>query len=86
MPQNKLTYIITLALFWFTNQAFSQCAKFFDDTQEYVSNPLWKNCTAGDYTLNIVSDINTGPYTINWGDGNTENGPGFVAGVGVTHF
>lgn len=64
---------------------FSQCPKFFDSTDDYVDEPLWKNCTAGAYTLNIVSDIDFGAYTIDWGDGSSESGGGLTAGSSIYH-
>tara|TARA_R110001592_G_scaffold363221_3_gene681753 strand:- start:143742 stop:148757 length:5016 start_codon:yes stop_codon:yes gene_type:complete len=64
---------------------YAQCPKFFDSTDDYVDQPLWKNCTAGAYTMNIVADIDLGPYTINWGDGNTETGVGLAAGSSIYH-
>ena len=83
---NKSLKIPLLVLFLFASAwVFSQCPKFFDSTDDYAGQPLWKNCTAGAYTLNIVADIDLGPYSINWGDGSSESGGSLTAGSSIYH-
>lgn len=65
--------------------ASAQCPAFFDSSDDFSDEPLWKNCTAGDYVLNIVADVDLGRYTIDWGDGTNENGTGLAAGQSIFH-
>ena len=85
MHTKSLKISVLLLFLLFSLGVKAQCPGFFDSTDDYAQQPLWKNCTAGAYQLNIVSDVNLGPYTINWGDGNTESGGGLAAGSSIYH-
>lgn len=76
---------LTIVLLLLSATAWSQCPQFYDQDGNLSSNPVWKFCDDAASTLNIQSDQNIGAYTIDWGDGNTENGPGLAAGDVVSH-
>ena len=85
--QIRVGCLLLLASLMMPLSANGQCPKFFDSSEDYSDSPLWKNCTAGDYTLNIVSDSDLNNYTIDWGDGSPQTTGAFLAaGNSVTHF
>lgn len=53
----------------FTLTSVGQCPNVFDFNGNVEPNPYWYSCSGGDFTLNLQSPNNWGPYEIDWGDG-----------------
>ena len=60
--------------------ARAQCPEFYDTFGNPSSFPYWISCSGDDFTLEILSDDAYGPYTIDWGDGNSDSGAGYTPG------
>jgi PKD repeat protein len=70
MMKPFLNFILgtTFAVFGLSHAAQAQC-DLFDFNGIAGNNPVWYNCSGNNYTLNLQSPNNIGPWTINWGDG-----------------
>jgi len=47
----------------------SQCPKFYDKLGDLYDTPTYVNCDKSNYAVNIRPNKDTGPFSINWGDG-----------------
>ena len=78
--------ITTLLLFLITYLSYGQCFRVLDGNGNFNNvNPEWVSCTPGAYTLILQTDIAIGPYTVNWGDGNTSSGAGITPPAFIQH-
>lgn len=77
--------LLTVLLFLVPAVVLGQCPQFYDNDGNLSSSPLWKFCDDAASTLNIQSNQDLGPYTIDWGDGNSSSGPSLTAGSVETH-
>ncbi|MEY3399084.1 MAG: hypothetical protein RL220_1678, partial [Bacteroidota bacterium] len=67
-------------------RAFSQCPEVFDFYGNPSSNPYWYSCSGNNYSFNLQSPDNWGPYTINWGDGTTPtSGASWISPAFINH-
>lgn len=71
---------ISLAFLLIHVLGFAQCPDFYDTFGNPSSNPYWISCTGNDFTLELLTDDAYGPYTVDWGDGNTSSGAGYTPG------
>ena len=68
----------------------AQCL-LLDGNNVPTANPVWVGCSqvtsSNDttFTINVFPGGTFGAYTINWGDGNTSNGPGLAPPGFVSH-
>lgn len=66
--------------------SFAQCPQFFDFQGALQNNPQWVSCSGAAYNLNLISDLNIGNYSIDWGDGSPiTTGNGWVVNTAVSH-
>jgi PKD repeat protein len=88
MMQNRNINILLLLLFSlaFRGEALAQCPQFFDSQGILSNNPQWVSCFGTAYNFNLISDVNIGNYTIDWGDGSpVTNGNGWLANTAIPH-
>lgn len=65
----------------------AQCPQIYDYLGNLVNNPYFINCQGtGSYNMNIASNSNWGAYTIDWGDGTSNNvGGAYTANSLINH-
>lgn len=83
-------YAITFVLFSFIcslapQRMGAQCLQLFDGNGNPSASPYWVSCTGGAFTLNLIATSSFGPYTIDWGDGNTDTGPSYTTPAAIVH-
>lgn len=89
----RIFYIVIINFITSLSVLHAQCPEpeLYDlDLSETSDNPTWVNCidNSGDpdnYILDLISPDDIPEYEINWGDGNTETGVDWDAGVAVSH-
>jgi gliding motility-associated-like protein len=82
---NRTLYIIVFLIF--SKLSNAQCPQIVDYLGNLTSNPYFIDCQGtGSYNMNIVSNSNWGSYTINWGDGTTNDvGTSYAANSLINH-
>ena len=64
----------------------AQCPQFYDSNGNLTSTPYWIDCNGSNYTLNLQSNSNFGPYTIIWGDASSNTtGASYTSPASITH-
>jgi PKD repeat protein len=81
----RVLYIFIFALF--SNLLSAQCPQIYDYLGNLVSKPYFINCTGSpNYNVNFASNTSWGAYSINWGDGTTNDiGTNYVANSIINH-
>jgi gliding motility-associated-like protein len=68
-------------------QGQAQCPEFYGFFGVPSANPSWFSCSGNNYTLNLQSPDNIGPYTVDWGDGSPiTSGAALNPPGSVSHF
>lgn len=81
----RLLYIFYFILF--AKFAQAACPQIYDYLGNLSSRPYFVSCTgAASYNMNFSSNSNWGAYTINWGDGTSDNiGGAYAANTLINH-
>ena len=81
----RLLYILTLVLF--SKLVLAQCPQIYDYLGNLSNKPYFVSCTgSSSYNMNIASNTNWGAYSINWGDGTSDNvGASYNANSLINH-
>jgi PKD repeat protein len=75
-----------MVLLLFVQGLHAQCPQVFDFYGLPSANPYWYTCSGTNYTLNLQSPNNWGPYTVDWGDGTPDsNGANWNSPTIVSH-
>jgi PKD repeat protein len=78
--------LTTLLLFLTSLVSIGQCFRVLDGNGNFNNvNPQWISCTPGNYNLILQTDIAVGPYTVNWGDGNSSSGANITPPAFIQH-
>ena len=86
MQKYRFVILVTSILFFSIQASFAQCPQFFDFQGVLQNNPQWVSCSGSNYSLNVISDVNIGNYSIDWGDGTAiTNGTSLLANTAVSH-
>jgi len=82
----KRKIIILLVSVLTLGQLAAQCPQFYNLFGVPSYAPYWYSCDGNDFTLNIQSPDNAGPYTIDWGDGSPmSSGAAWIPPTAINH-
>jgi len=86
MFKNCKILLLSLFLFIGSKSSLAQCPQFFDSQGILTNTPQWVSCFGINYNLNLISDLNIGNYSIDWGDGSPiTSGNGWLANTSIPH-
>lgn len=82
----KKILLLFISLLLVGISSYGQCFRVLDGNGVFTNNnPQWVNCTPGSYTLILQTNNAIGPYTINWGDGNSGSGTDITPPAFIQH-
>ncbi len=82
---NKLSWVCIPMLIFGSLSVSAQCS-LYDFDGNPSNTPVWYSCNGGNFTLNLQSPFNIGPWSVDWGDGSPlQTGSGLTPPASIAH-